>query len=139
MKAKSKTVEHVGEWKIEVAAETLEDLFAETARVIAEATGPLASEEAGPWEHVRVTSNSLTSLLADWANELLGRSEAEQRAYAEVRNMAVSVAPTYATISVELRGKPVRDWLSPLKAATYHGLIVEPHGTGWRGSILFDV
>ncbi|MEW5915169.1 MAG: archease [Gemmatimonadota bacterium] len=139
MATRSKTVEHVGEWKIEVSAETLEDVFAETARVIAEAAGTLRGDEPGPWEHVRVSGSSLTSLLADWANELLGRSETEQRAYADVRNVAVSVAPTYATISAEVRGTPVREWLSPLKAATYHGLQLEPQGSGWRGVILFDV
>jgi SHS2 domain-containing protein len=139
MSTKSKTVEHVGEWKVEVSAETLEDVFAETARVIAQAAGTLAGKEAGPWEHVRVSGSSLTSLLADWANELLGRAETEHRAYSEVRNVAVSIAPTFATISAEVRGTPVLEWLSPLKAATYHGLQLEPQGSGWRGVILFDV
>lgn len=137
--ARSKTVEHVGEWKVELSAETVEGVFAEAARVIADATGPVGDGAWGPWEHVRVTGSSLTSLLADWANELLGRSEAEHTAYSDMRNLALNVAPAYATISAEVRGRLVQQWRSPLKAATYHGVTVEPQGSGWRGVILFDV
>jgi SHS2 domain-containing protein len=139
MSPKSTTVEHVGEWKLELTADTLEEIFAETARVIARAAGITARSTPCAWERVSVSSGSLTNLLADWANELVGRSEAAHRAYSEIRNVRVRMAPDRSVVSAELRGKPVKQWRSPLKAATYHSLALEPRARGWRGVILFDV
>ena len=33
----------------------------------------------------------------------------------------------------------VEEWVSPLKAATYHGATVERQDSGWRAVVLFDV
>src|SRR5688572_31286439 len=52
---KSRTLEHVGEWKVELRAATLGELFVELAHVIAEAIGPrAASDTPAPWEHVEL-------------------------------------------------------------------------------------
>jgi SHS2 domain-containing protein len=139
MRTTATTVEHVGEWKVAVTAATLEEVFAETARVIANAAGPPARSEPGEWQRVSVSAGNLTSLLADWANEMLGRGEAEQCAYAELRNLRIQQEAGQWTITADARGTPVEQWLSPLKAATYHGLMLERTGGGWRGIILFDV
>jgi SHS2 domain-containing protein len=133
------TEEHVGEWKVSFAGSTLEDVFAEVGHVIARAAGP-ASNDAGEWETVELSAPDVRTLLIDWANELLGRSEARGTAYHEIRNVRVSnVEGSIARLTAGIRGRPVRRWLSPLKAATYHALELERSGREWRAVVLFDV
>jgi len=146
------TVEHVGEWKIEIRADSLEDLFAETARFVASAAGP-AEGPFDEWEGVTVEARDKPALLVDWANELIGRSEVNERAYSEVRDFMVNVSSGtpvsdsraaaqgdgLLTLTAQVRGQPVVSWESPLKAATYHGASVQRTGDDWRAEILFDV
>lgn len=137
MSASSRTIDHVGEWRVELRADTLEDIFHEVARVIARAAGT-ASGSHGPWEDVDIEARDREALLVDYANELVGRSEIERRAYDELRDLAVAEAPR-PRLRARVRGRPVTAWRSPLKAATYHGAKLSRDGHGWRASILFDV
>lgn len=152
MSSSKATVEHVGEWRIEIRADTVEDLFAEVARFVASATGARVGA-FGPWEDVVLEARDLEALLVDWANELIGRSEVHARAYSEVRNLVIT--PTVAsstdgaltpstsevtlTLQAQVRGQPVASWESPLKAATYHGVTVRRIANEWRTDLLFDV
>ena len=141
MTASSRTLQHVGEWKLELRADTIEELFAEIARVLADAAGPVRTPLApGAWEHVELEARDHATLLVDWANELIGRAEIAGRAYGDVRNLIVesgSMAP--ARLVADVRGEPVDEWVSPLKAATYHAATVERLGNAWRAVVLFDV
>lgn len=139
MRAESRTIEHVGEWRVALSADTLEDLFAEVARVIASSAGS-THVEATEWEPVTITARDVPTLLADWANELLGRSEAAGLSYGEVRHVRVRHhRDGTEEIAAEVRGQPVEEWISPLKAATYHGLSLERRARRWHAMLLFDV
>jgi SHS2 domain-containing protein len=134
MRPYSRSEEHLGEWKLCLWADTLEELFAEAARQISRRCGP-STGPPGAWKRVSVTSRDGGTLLVDWLNELLGRSEIDHCAYSEVRSLVL--ADGY--LEAEIRGQQVAEWRSPLKAATYHGLSLACHGRRWRGVVLFDV
>ena len=134
MRASSRTEEHVGEWKVSLRADTLEELFAEAARVVSRACGP-ASGEPGDWEPVALHARDDATLLVDWLNELLGRSEVTGRAYDEVRGLRIEGG----WLAGEVRGKAVMHWRSALKAATYHGLELERDESRVSAVVLFDV
>jgi SHS2 domain-containing protein len=151
--ASARFEEHVGELKLALRAPTLEDLFVEAARVVARECGA-PEGTPGPWEAVRLSARDAPTLLVDWLNELIGRSEVENRAYGDVRGFgletgdgsgaaAAGVGPMEAdhplTLTAEIRGTPVPVWESALKAATYHGLELARDGGGWRAAVLFDV
>jgi SHS2 domain-containing protein len=139
MRPQATTLEHVGEWKVSLIADTPEELFVELARVIARSVS-VPGPEAGPWEPVVLRARDTATLLADWANELLGRSEVASRAYAEVRGLRLTPhSGGEVELSGEVRGDPVPAWTSPLKAATYHALSLERTGGRWRAVILLDV
>lgn len=139
MPATSRTTEHVGEWQLELEADNLAEAFGEVAAIIADSIGP-SSPAAPLWEHVEVTARDVPTLMADWANELLGRSEAAGRAYRLLRDVRIDEpASGIARISAEVAGEPVVSWRSPLKAATYHDLRLERRDGRWRGVLLFDV
>ena len=132
--------EHVGEWRVTISGHTLEDVFVATARVIANAAGHTTDEEPSEWESIEVTARDVTTLLVDWANELLGRSEVTGLAYSELHSVRLSTLEDgSARVSARVRGKPVAQWTSPLKAATYHALSLEKNGKEWRAEVLFDV
>ena len=148
MTASSRTLQHVGEWKVELRADSLEQLFVELARVIAGETGtPSATRSpAATWERVSIESRDYPALLVDWANELIGRSEITGCAFSDVRSLRVEPAPSWpphatepVRLSAEVRGHPVEEWRSALKAATYHDVSVEHTDDEWRGEVLFDV
>jgi SHS2 domain-containing protein len=122
------------EWKVTIRADTLEELFVEAAQLVGRQCGR-TSDEAGPWRTIRVSSSDTTTLLVDWLNELIGLSEVEQRAFEDVRALRL-----YDTrVTADLRGRPVVQWTSPLKAATLHGLTLEREGARWKAEVLFDV
>jgi protein archease len=141
MTAFSRTLHHVGEWKVELRGDTIKELFAELARLLGEATGSRrASRVPRAWEHVELDAPDQATLLVDWANELIGRSEVAGCAYGDVRNLIVESGPTSpARLIADVRGTPVDEWVSPLKAATYHGATLERQGSEWRAVVLFDV
>ncbi|HEU5185234.1 MAG TPA: archease [Gemmatimonadaceae bacterium] len=137
MTASSRTVEHVGEWRIEVRGETPAEIFQELARVIARAAGT-SSGAYGDWEEIAVEARDREGLLVDFANELVSRSEIDQRAYDDVQDVVVD-DDARPRIRARMRGRAVTSWRSPLKAATYHGVRLVREGEGWRANVLFDV
>lgn len=140
MRQHSTTPDHVGEWKITISGHTLEDVFVATARVIANAAGHTTEDAPAEWESIEVTARDLPTLLVDWANELLGRSEVTGLAYSELHTVHVShLRDGSVRVSAQVRGKRVDQWTSPLKAATYHALVLENTGNEWRAELLFDV
>jgi hypothetical protein len=133
------TLEHVGEWRVELRAGSLEALLVELARVVAGSAGRPAGD-AGAWERVTLSARDEATLLVDWANELVGRAEIARRAFDEVRRLVIGRRRGGGLeLAAEVRGRAVPRWRSPLKAATYHGAVVERRDGAWRGEVLFDV
>ena len=130
--------DHVGELALALEAETLVELFAEAARVVSRECGE-PEGPPGPWEKIELGARDAATLLADWLNELIGRSEVEGREYADVRGLRIADVAGETRLSAEVRGRPVPTWTSALKAATYHGLELERVGKTWRARVLFDV
>lgn len=137
MSASSRTAEHVGEWRVELRGDTLPEIFEELAQVIARAAGPVGLAQ-GPPEEIDVEARDRAGLLVDYANELVSRSEIERRAYDEIRDIEI-YEQGGPRIHARIRGRPVKSWRSPLKAATYHGVSLSREEEGWHASILFDV
>jgi SHS2 domain-containing protein len=119
--------------------ETLEELFANTARGMF-----TLMVEAGTVRPVEVLSveargMDLPSLLVAWLNELLYRCETEEWAPADVRVVAVEGGRA----SGELAGEPAEAgrhrFKGVVKAATYHLLECQKDGDRWRARVVFDV
>lgn len=134
MRAVSKSEEHVGEWQVAIAADSLEDLFEEAAHVIARACGTVG-ETHTDWIDVNLTAKDDATLLVDWMNEILGLSEVHHAAFDEIRDLEVRDGKLRARV----KGKHVVEWFSPLKAATYHGLKLRNEDGRWKASVLLDV
>lgn len=134
MSASHQAEEHVGEWKLSIWADSLDEIFAEAIRVLADECGEPAGEPS-EWEEVSVRARDNATLLVDFLNEIIGRSEIEERAYFDIDRMRIRDG----MLTARLRGASVKTWTSPLKAATYHGLELEQEGGRWKAIVLFDV
>lgn len=138
MRSEARTEEHVGEWKVSLRADSAEELFAEGARLVAQECGPV-SGEYGAWQQLSLEAADMETLLADWLNDVIGRSEIALSAYDDVRVGHIETGGGSASMTAEMRGRPVSDWQSPLKAATYHDLRVWRDDDGWRATVVIDV
>jgi SHS2 domain-containing protein len=127
--------EHVGELKVALHGSDLEGVFAALARAIADECGPVSGEHS-EWKSINLAARDLHALVVDWCNEVLGICEIDHVAYGESRKIRIT---DERSIEAELRGRRVTTWLSPLKAATFHGLNLEQRDDGWHCTIIFDV
>ncbi len=136
MKAWTRRIPHVADIRLAFHADTLEELFAEAARVIAgyggsqRGTGVVA-------ERVALHSQDAATLLADWINELLGLSEIHSAAFRSSR-IEVAVSDTDARVHADLTGVRMAEWRCPIKAATYHELRLDYRRGRWRAMVLCD-
>ena len=87
---------------------------------------------------LEVPTAAPAELLVDVLSELLYRSEADDAAYGDVTVATGSdvtgvAARGASTLGADLKGPPI-------KAVTYHDLLVEERADGtWRGRVIFDV
>lgn len=133
------TEEHAYAWRVSAESETLPALFTAIAEVIA-GSNPCAAGVAGEWEHVSLQSDGPGSLLVEWANELLQKSESDQCAYAETRDVSVTIERTgEASINAWIRAGQVSSWSSPLRSVSPEHGNVERMDGHWRAVLLFNV
>lgn len=129
---------HTADTGIEATAGSLTDLIEELA---AGMFGLVADLEPCPADYViraSVEAPSTEDLVVDVLAELVYRSEVENLFLCEFEVQATSatavevVAGGVEAQSVELLGPPI-------KAVTYHGLMVDQNNDGWYGRVYFDV
>jgi SHS2 domain-containing protein len=136
-RARHAFVEHVGEAEVRVEAPTLEGLFEEAGRALAELTGPAEHEGATPAEPERVELRAVDrdALLFDWLNELVFRTETTKRRYDDLHVERLDEHELRATV----RGTPVARPRQLVKAATLHGLHIARGPRGYATTVVFDV
>lgn len=128
---------HTADTGIEATASSFTGLIGELARGMFEIMGSV-SQCAGPTIETTVEAGSREDLVVDVLSELLYRSEIEDLHFCDfgveqagdgpVRIRVRGVDPTTVTISGP-----------PIKAVTYHDLMVLEVDGDWRGRVFFDV
>jgi SHS2 domain-containing protein len=126
-------VEHTAELELRVEAESLEEVFSEALRALAEL---LDGDEGGVADRHELSASApdRATLLVEWLNELVYLAEA--RAFVPQRVERIEVGETDVEALVHgRRGAP-----RPLvKAVTYHGLALAEEAGGWRATVVLDV
>jgi len=129
-------VDHTSEVQLEVEAESLAELAAEAGRALGLLM--LRGEPvvvSGPARVLEVTAVDCDALLVNWLNEILFVAETEQ--WVPVEFEVEESSPTRLRVAV--RGVPVAEPPSIVKAATFHGLRVEERDGLFRAEVIFDV
>ena len=132
-----RVLSHTADTGIEATAGTLADLIRELAKGMFSLVAELPETAAECWHTARVEAGTPEDLVVDLLSELLWLSEVEDLVFCVFR-----VTTDEHSATVEAGGVPVADvdtTGTPIKAVTYHQLVVEPRGDGWYGRVYFDV
>ena len=137
----SETFEHTADLGLRVVASDLADLFQTAAAglfdVIVANREDVRDVET---EHITLTAESTEDLLLGWLNELIFRSETQHRLY---QRFEVTLDDVAHSLAATIGGEPIdrqRHVLDhEVKAATHHGLVVEPVDGGWQAQVILDI
>jgi SHS2 domain-containing protein len=127
-------IPHTGEIQVRVEAASLAELFAEAARALAEIMG-VAAGEAGGWQPVSLEARDREALLVAWLDELIARTEIEHLLHTDV----VIDELSDRRLRARVRGSPIAETRTAVKAATFHRLRIEVGDGIARATITLDV
>lgn len=129
---------HTADTGIEASASTFEDLIVELALGMFSLLIELADVEPSTEIRIHIQASSTEDLVVDVLSELLYRFEVDEVVVGAVgvsmagANAVTVTAGSAPLAEVELTGPPI-------KAVTYHDLVVDEATDGWYGRVYFDV
>jgi len=129
-------IEHTSDLELRLEAADLASLLEEAARALADV---MAEDAGGPptaeAERVEIVAPERESLLVDWLNELVYRSDVNKCVYDDVRVHRANDRKLEAT----LRGREPRSPKTAVKAATWHRVRVAETANGLEATVVLDV
>jgi SHS2 domain-containing protein len=134
--ARHRFLEHTGEVEVHIEAPDLASLLEEAAHALAE----LMSEDAGgpsteSPERIELAAADRETLLVDWLDELVFRSDV---AIDDLGDVRVDRA-TERTLAATVRGRAPSSPRTAVKAATWHRLSVRDTPNGLEATVVLDV
>jgi SHS2 domain-containing protein len=132
---KFELLEHKADLKIRVFGRDLTGLFINAALAVAEQQNPAIGKSVKEWESVEINSSDLNSLLVDWLNEILSRSDLNQKVYTDFQIEKLS--KNY--LKAMMAGQKIDRKQLEIKAATYHQIEIKRAGSRWQATIIFDI
>lgn len=138
MASRYEVLPHTADTAIVAYGSTLEEVFENAAFGMFDLMFDVGALAGSRQVRVEANARSLEEVLVDWLSELLFESEANDLALCSFSVDFVDggrVEGSAGGVPVgeaELRGPPI-------KAVTYHDLLVERSTEGWRARIVFDV
>jgi SHS2 domain-containing protein len=134
-----RVLSHTADTGIEATGDSLSSLVTELATGMFSLVATIEPSAAVRWTKVRIESATPEDLVVDTLSELVYLSEIEDLVFCAFR---VDSSPGGLAITVEAGGVPVaavEPSGPPIKAVTYHRLVVEEREDGWYGRVYFDV
>ena len=138
---KYETLDHTADLKIKAFGKTLPEVFVNMALGLAgqqaETDGLGKLGAAGDWEKIFLESDNLESLLIDWLNEILYRSDVSGKIYSKIEVLKFSEKPH--RIETRIKGVKIERKNIEIKAATYHDLVIKKVDERWEAVVVFDI
>jgi SHS2 domain-containing protein len=134
-------VDHTSEIRLRIRAGSLAELLAEAGRALArlELRGGKTTG-TGDWRPLTVSAGDRAALLAEWLNELIFLAEAERWVPIDFEiERAGNNSAGGTEVRARARGVSIEQSSGLVKAATLHGLRVEPIPGGLEGEVVLDV
>lgn len=134
-----RVLSHTADTGIEATGDSLSSLVTELATGMFSLVATIEPSAAVRWTKVRIESATPEDLVVDTLSELVYLSEIEDLVFCAFK---VDSSRGALAISVEAGGVPVaavEPSGPPIKAVTYHQLVVEEREDGWYGRVYFDV
>lgn len=130
---------HTADTGVEAAADSLAALVSELATAMFGLMAEAECEGLEQWIEVRVESPTVEDLAVDALSALLSQSEVDDLFLCAFE---VNQAPDAFALTIRAGGVPmgrVEAIGPPIKAVTYHNLVVEARDHGWYARVFFDV
>jgi SHS2 domain-containing protein len=134
-----RVLSHTADTGIEATGRTLAELIEVLSRGMFELMARCDQSADRRRITLRVAAPTIEDLVVDILSELLFRSETEDLVFCEFR---VTLEPDAPAAIVDTGGVPVggvEPTGPPIKAVTYHDLVVEQRERQWYGRVYFDV
>ncbi len=128
-------LEHTADWALRVRGRDLAELLVNAAKGMLELAGVRTSATAGPERKLELTSLDRESLLVDWLHELLLALELRQVAF---KNIQLEIKGDRG-LTATFQEVPLTSIAKPIKAVTYHELVIEQGPRGLFTTVVFDV
>ena len=136
MRPSVEVIEHPGEVRLRLRASSLGELASTAGLALAELElGRTPGPAEGSWRPIVVQGRDGAAVLVHWLNELIYLAEADRWVASE---FAVEAAAE-TELRMRARGVAVEEAPSRVKAATFHGLRIEPAADGLEADIVLDV
>ena len=131
-------IDHSGDIGIEAWGKDLAELLENAAMGL---FSLLARAEVRPEirRRIRVSSSSAEDLLVDWLGEVISLSGVWGELYGSVAVDRVGRWYAEGVLGGEKVDPRRHDLRFEVKAATYHGLVVEERSDGFHGRVIFDL
>jgi SHS2 domain-containing protein len=136
-----RVLSHTADTGIEATAGSLPDLLHELAEGMFGLIAVVEPGAARRWVALKVESPDPGELVVDTLSELVYHSEIEDLVFCDFRVEEEEDGEGLA-VTVEAGGLPVGEVDPdgpPIKAVTYHDLVVEEREDGWYARVYFDV
>ena len=134
---KFKVLEHTADLKIKFYGKDLAELFVNAALAVAKQQGQVSHDKklVKKWESVVIQSADLNSLLINWLNEILSRSDLNKKIYFDFKIKKISEN----NLEAEITGQKADSFGIEIKAATYHDLKIKKVNNHWQAIVVFDI
>ncbi|MBS1117791.1 MAG: hypothetical protein H6Q90_19 [Deltaproteobacteria bacterium] len=127
--------DHTGEVELLIDGATVNDVFVEAARALADLIGTPAGGLPGEWRAVTIHARDREALLVAWLDELIARTEIDRLRYADVSIDEL----TPQRLRARVRGTPIGESRTAVKAATLHRIRVDSGPDGASATVVLDV
>ncbi len=137
---KYEILEHPAELRIRVLGKTKEELFKNAAEAMADilATSDKRQKTRAK-EEIKIESADLNTLLVDFLNEILAKSQINKCAY-EIEDLRLKIEDQkYVGLEAGATGHPVARFDEDIKAVTYQDVNIEFKTNLWQTIIVFDI
>ena len=125
---------HTADWSIQVWADNLEELLAESARGMNWLAGAELSAEPRITKTFETKEQDGESLLVAFLSELVYYAEQENTGFDDF-----DIQIKNDTLKVEMQGAPFKSLSKAIKAVTWHKLEIHESARGLEVEIVFDV
>lgn len=132
-------LDHTADAGIIVQAATLEELFARAAWAMFSVLTDVAGVQPRFATRVSVEAPDRQALLVRWLAELNFLHATRHELYCRFDILSLSDTQLAAEAHGERVDLDRHSVYTEIKAVTFHGLQIEPAGTGWKAQVIFDL
>jgi SHS2 domain-containing protein len=128
-------IEHTADRAFRVQGETFAELLENAARAMSSLDRLKPSGEPSVVRTIEAEGIDGETLLVNWLNEILYLEQTHREVYDRFQILECSNRHLHA----RLDGRKSGEWVTPIKAATFHDLAIKQTPEGLEATIVFDV